>query len=177
MMSPVQASSNRTRSMTSGASSWAFGSCKMTRSVSPSASPSTRSTTMHCPLFNRAMTGNAFFRCARPSQSSLHLFGFEPDQSCAVDDLRRGDFIAAQHIVTNELRHRQMHAVMPGHDDETTEAGWLFRVRPAVASALVISVGACICLPYLQHYRSRAIVVVKAKQPMFRGRGEVAPVI
>ena len=57
----------------------------------------------------------------------LNFFSLEPDQAGAMDDLRCGNFIAAQHIVANELRHGQMHAVMTGHDDETTEASWLFR--------------------------------------------------
>ena len=56
-------------------------------------------------------------------QIELHFFGFEPQRSCAVDKLWGGDFVGRQHIVTNKLRHRQVDAVMPRHNDEATEAG------------------------------------------------------
>ena len=80
---------------------------------------------MHWPLFNLTMAGSAFLRCASPSQSSCHLFRLEPDRPRAMNDLWRRQFVAGQNIVMDKLRHRQMHAVMPRHDDETTETGWL----------------------------------------------------
>ena len=64
---------------------------------------------------------------SEPIPIKLHLFRLEPDRPGAMNDLARRQFVAGQNIVVNKLRHRQVHAVVPRHDDETTDPGWLLR--------------------------------------------------
>src|SRR5215471_12602790 len=55
----------------------------------------------------------------------MDRFGFEAGAARRLDEVGNRDFRAGQHVVVDELRDREVQAVMPGDDDQTAETRWL----------------------------------------------------